>query len=111
MNSDEETFQKIKTSDMEESADPEEAPHPVANRTPVAGHHGVRDGHVQVVGAARRVQHGHQIRTVSHFGAAADNGLQTQVSRVQRSPELRCVSERKRIIVFSVFQTEFKRSI
>lgn len=31
---------------MEEFADTEETPHPVVHRTSVAGHHGVRDGHV-----------------------------------------------------------------
>lgn len=85
---------------MEESADPEEAPHPVANRTPVAGHHGVRDGHVQVVGAACRVQHGYQIRTVSHIGAAADNWLQTQVSRPTVVRITSCLGAEKNFLVF-----------
>lgn len=67
-----ERLQETKTSDMEEPADPEKTPHPVVHRAPVAGHHGVRDGHVQVVGAADRVQRCDQIRAVPHHGAAAD---------------------------------------
>lgn len=66
---------------MEEPVDTEATPHSVVHRATVTGHHGVRDGHVQVVGAARRVQHRHQIPVVYHTGTTVNNGLQTQVSR------------------------------
>lgn len=67
---------------MEEFADPEETPHPVVHRTAVARRHGVRDGHVQVLGATRRVQQRLQIRSVQHIGAAVDIRLQKRVSAV-----------------------------
>lgn len=71
---------------MEEFADPEEAPHPVVHRTAVARHHGVRDGHVQVLGATRRVQQRLPIRSVQHIGAAVDIGIQERVSGISRRP-------------------------
>lgn len=48
-----ERLQETKTSTMEEFTDTEETSHPVVYRTAVAGHHGVRDGLVQVLGATR----------------------------------------------------------
>lgn len=68
---------------MEEPADTEETSHPVVRRTPVAGHHGVRDGLVSVLGATRRVQLGHQIRAVPHRHPSVDPGLHTRVSRTR----------------------------
>jgi len=67
---------------MEEFTDTEATSHPVVYRTSVAGHHGCHDGSVQIVGAARRVQHPHKIRTLSHIGATVNIGLQTRVSHV-----------------------------
>lgn len=64
---------------MEEFADSEETSYPVVHRTAIARHHGMRDDHVQVLGATRRVQHHHQIRTVQHIGTGFDFGLQTRV--------------------------------
>lgn len=68
---------------MEELADTEETSHPVVRRTAVAGHHGVRDGLVPVVGATRPVQQRHQIRAVSHNYPRVDPRLQTRVSRTR----------------------------
>jgi len=77
-----ERLQEVKTPAMEESTDTEATSHPVVHRNSVAGHHGRYNGHVQVVGAARRVQHRHEIRTLPHNGATVNTGLQTRVSRV-----------------------------
>jgi len=77
-----ERLQEVKTSAMEESTDTEATSHPVVHRTTVAGHHGGHDGHVQIVGAARRVQHPYKIRTLSHIDTTVNTGLQTRVSRV-----------------------------
>lgn len=49
---------------MEELVDTEKAPHPVVHRAAVAGHYGLRDGHIPVLGTANRVQPSHQIRIV-----------------------------------------------
>lgn len=81
ISSDVERLQETETSNMEEPADTEETPHPVVRRAAAAGHHGVRDGPVQVVGATRRIRPRHPVRAVSHIGASADTGLQTRVSR------------------------------
>lgn len=80
--SDVERLQEVKTSAMEESTDTEATSHPVVHRATVTGHHGGHNGHVQVVGAARRVQHRHKIRTLSDIGATVNTGLQTRVSRL-----------------------------
>lgn len=61
-----ERLQKTQTPTMEEFADTEETSHSVIRRTPVAGHHGVRNGIVPIVGATCRVQQRHKIRSVSH---------------------------------------------
>lgn len=65
---------------MEEFADPAETSNPIIRRTTDAGHHGVRDGLVQIVGTTRRVQHRNQIRTVSYIGPTVDLRLRTRVS-------------------------------
>lgn len=77
-----ERLQEVKTSTMEESTDTETTSHPVVHRATVTGHHGVRDGHVQIVGTAGRVQQCHQIRTVFHIGTTINIGIQTRVSRM-----------------------------
>lgn len=73
-------FQETKTSAMEEFVDTEETPHPVVHRTSAAGHYGMRDGHVQVVGTTRRIPRSHQIPTILHIGASVDFRLQARVS-------------------------------
>lgn len=77
-----ERFQETETPAMEEFTDTEKTSHPVFHRTPVAGHHGVHNGPVQIMGGPHRTQRCHQIRAVSHFGAAIDFRLQTRVRPV-----------------------------
>jgi len=77
-----ERLQEVKTSAMEESTDTKATSHPVIHRATVTGHHGRHNGHVQIVGAARRVQHRHKIPTLFDIGATVNTGLQTRVSHV-----------------------------
>lgn len=67
---------------MEESTDTEATSHPVIHRATVTGHYGRHNGHVQILGAARRVQHRYKIRTIFDIGATVNTGLQTRVSRM-----------------------------
>lgn len=68
---------------MEEFADPAETSNPIIRRTTDAGHHGMRDGLVQIVGTARRIQLRYQIRTVSYISPSIDLRLQTRVSSIE----------------------------
>lgn len=77
-----ERLQEVKTSAMEEPTDTEAASHPVVHRATVTGHHGRHNGHVQIVGAACRVQQRHKIPTLFDIGATVNIGLQTRVSRM-----------------------------
>lgn len=74
-----ERFQEVKTSAMEELVDTAKTSHPVVHRIAVAGHYGLRDGIISVLGATDRVQQRDQIRAVQHNSTTNHLGIQTRV--------------------------------